>query len=108
MWFVLAIVVLAVPFVLPNYQIFQLTLVMVYAIALLGLNMLTGYSQPPEWERLAVAPLTMRKRFVEWIRREAAHARAAHGRKDAVGGRIIAKFNSMVDQSICDELYAAS
>ncbi len=71
-------------------------------------NMLTGYSQPPEWERLAVAPLTMRKRFVEWIRREAAHARAAHGRKDAVGGRIIAKFNSMVDQSICDELYAAS
>jgi branched-chain amino acid transport system permease protein len=44
LWFILAIVVLAVPFVLPNYQIFQLTLVMVYAIALLGLNMLTGYN----------------------------------------------------------------
>ena len=68
-------------------------------------NMLTGYSQPPEWERLAVAPLTMRKRFVEWIRREADHARA---RKDRRGGRIIAKFNSLVDQGICDELYAAS
>jgi polyphosphate kinase len=69
-------------------------------------NMLTGYSQPPEWERLAVAPLTMRKRFVEWIRREADHARAAG--KGVAGGRIIAKFNSLVDQGICDELYAAS
>ncbi len=66
-------------------------------------NMLTGYSQPPEWERLAAAPLTMRKRFVEWIRGEAAHAR-----KDGGSGRIIAKFNSMVDQGLCEELYAAS
>jgi polyphosphate kinase len=71
-------------------------------------NMLTGYSQPPEWERLAVAPLTMRKRFVEWIRREADNARAASANKGASGGRIIAKFNSLVDQGICDELYAAS
>jgi branched-chain amino acid transport system permease protein len=44
LWCILAVVVVAVPFVLPNYQIFQLTLVMVYAIALLGLNMLTGYN----------------------------------------------------------------
>jgi polyphosphate kinase len=65
-------------------------------------NMLTGYSQPPEWERLAVAPLTLRKRFVEWIRREAEHARAGKG------GRIIAKFNSLVDEGIADEFYAAS
>ncbi len=43
-WIVLAVVVLAIPFVLPNYNIFQLTLVMVYAIALLGLNILTGYN----------------------------------------------------------------
>jgi branched-chain amino acid transport system permease protein len=32
------------PFVLSNYQVFQLTLVLVYAVALLGLNMLTGYN----------------------------------------------------------------
>jgi branched-chain amino acid transport system permease protein len=32
------------PFVLGNYTIFQLTLAMTYAIALLGLNMLTGYN----------------------------------------------------------------
>jgi branched-chain amino acid transport system permease protein len=32
------------PFVVSNYRVFQLTLVLVYAIALLGLNMLTGYN----------------------------------------------------------------
>ncbi len=32
------------PFFLSNYHVFQLTLVLVYAIALLGLNMLTGYN----------------------------------------------------------------
>ena len=44
LWLVLAIVVVALPFFIPNYRVFQLTLVMVYAIALLGLNMLTGYN----------------------------------------------------------------
>ncbi|GIX47494.1 MAG: branched-chain amino acid ABC transporter permease [Candidatus Tectimicrobiota bacterium] len=33
-----------VPFFLSNYQVFQLTLAYVYAIALLGLNLLTGYN----------------------------------------------------------------
>jgi branched-chain amino acid transport system permease protein len=32
------------PFFVSNYRTFQLTLVLVYAIALLGLNILTGYS----------------------------------------------------------------
>ena len=32
------------PFVVSNYRVFQFTLVLVYAIALLGLNMLTGYN----------------------------------------------------------------
>ena len=34
----------ALPFVVSNYHTFQLTLVLVYAIALLGLNILTGYN----------------------------------------------------------------
>ena len=34
----------ALPFVVSSYRTFQLTLVMVYAIALLGLNILTGYN----------------------------------------------------------------
>ncbi len=34
----------ALPFFISNYRIFQFTLVLVYSIALLGLNMLTGYN----------------------------------------------------------------
>jgi branched-chain amino acid transport system permease protein len=34
----------ALPFLVSNYRIFQFTLVLVYAIALLGLNVLTGYN----------------------------------------------------------------
>ena len=42
----LALIVLAatLPFVISKYHVFQLTLVMVYAVALLGLNILTGYN----------------------------------------------------------------
>lgn len=41
---ILMVVACALPFLVGNYRTFQLTLVMVYAIALLGLNMLTGYN----------------------------------------------------------------
>jgi len=34
----------ALPFIVSSYRTFQLTLVLVYAIALLGLNILTGYN----------------------------------------------------------------
>ena len=34
----------ALPFVVGNYRVFQLTLALAYAIAILGLNMLTGYN----------------------------------------------------------------
>ena len=40
----LLLAALAVPFMVSGYHIFQLTIVLVYAIALLGLNMLTGYN----------------------------------------------------------------
>jgi len=41
-----ALIALAVvlPFALSNYHVFQLTQVMIYAIAVLGLNILTGYN----------------------------------------------------------------
>ena len=42
--FLLLAVACALPFLVSNYRTFQLTLVLVYAIALLGLNILTGYS----------------------------------------------------------------
>jgi branched-chain amino acid transport system permease protein len=41
---ILLIAACALPFLVSNYRTFQLTLVLVYAIALLGLNILTGYS----------------------------------------------------------------
>ncbi|HTC05736.1 MAG TPA: branched-chain amino acid ABC transporter permease, partial [Xanthobacteraceae bacterium] len=34
----------ALPFTVSNYHVFELTLVMIYAIAVLGLNILTGYN----------------------------------------------------------------
>ena len=41
---VLLLVACALPFLVSNYRTFQFTLVTIYAIALLGLNMLTGYN----------------------------------------------------------------
>ena len=41
---VLLLIACALPFAVSNYRTFQFTLVLVYAIALLGLNMLTGYN----------------------------------------------------------------
>jgi branched-chain amino acid transport system permease protein len=46
-WAVLAallVIACVLPFVLSNYRTFQAALVLVYAIALLGLNILTGYN----------------------------------------------------------------
>jgi len=40
----LLVLVLALPFVLSNYRVFQLTLVLVYAVVLLGINILTGFN----------------------------------------------------------------
>ena len=40
----LALLALATPFLLSEYHVFQATTVLVYAIALLGLNILTGYN----------------------------------------------------------------
>jgi len=40
----LALGVCALPFVLKNFQVFQITMALSYAVALFGLNMLTGYN----------------------------------------------------------------
>jgi branched-chain amino acid transport system permease protein len=41
---VLVLTALVLPFVVSNYRLFQLSMVLIYAIALLGLNILTGYN----------------------------------------------------------------
>src|SRR5437879_5431216 len=38
------VVALVIPFVLKSFLVFQLTLVMVYGLAILGLNLLTGFN----------------------------------------------------------------
>ena len=40
----LLVLACVLPFLVSNYRVFQLTLVLVYAIALLGLNILTGFN----------------------------------------------------------------
>ena len=63
---------------------------------------LTGYSREPRFERLLVAPLNMRERFLELIEREAGHAR--EGRP----ARIVAKMNQLEDLPVCEALARAS
>lgn len=65
-------------------------------------NMLSGYSEPKHWNRLVLAPIWMRQRFMHLIRRETQHARAGEP------ARIIAKMNSLCDKEIIEALYEAS
>ncbi|MDX2175112.1 MAG: polyphosphate kinase 1 [Candidatus Sumerlaeia bacterium] len=65
-------------------------------------NLLTGYSDRPEWAKMIVAPVDMRDKFTELI--EAERKKALAGKR----GRIRAKFNSLEDPRVIRELYAAS
>ncbi len=65
-------------------------------------NMLSGYSEPLYWNKLAVAPIWLRSKFLKMIRRETKHAlekKPAH---------IMAKMNSLCDKEIIAALYEAS
>lgn len=65
-------------------------------------NMLSGYSEPATWNRLSVAPLWLKDRFLYLIGRETEHALA--GRP----AHIIGKMNSLCDPDIIKALYEAS
>ena len=65
-------------------------------------NMLSGYSEPLQWNKLSLAPLWLREKFLSLIRRETENALAG---KEA---KIIAKMNSLCDKEISDALYDAS
>ena len=70
-------------------------------------NYLTGYSRQQSFNRLLVAPITLRPRMTEMIRREAAHQKRFNETGQGQGGRIIAKVNSLVDPRIISLLYEA-
>lgn len=65
-------------------------------------NMLSGYSEPDYWNKLAVAPIWLRDRFLHLIAMEEENARK--GNK----ARIVAKMNSLCDRDIIAALYKAS
>jgi polyphosphate kinase len=65
-------------------------------------NYLTGFGRPQRFRKLLVAPMAMRARLIEEIRRVA--AAAAAGERT----RIRIKLNQLVDPAVIDELYAAS
>src|SRR5260221_3227337 len=65
-------------------------------------NFVTGYAEPQRLEKLAVSPINMRKRLLEHIDAEIAHAKA--GRP----GHIWAKLNALVDAPVIDALYRTS
>ena len=65
-------------------------------------NFLTGFSIQKEYSRLMVAPLNLRQRMMNLIKRETAHALA--GRP----AHISAKINRLTDLNIIEALYEAS
>ncbi len=65
-------------------------------------NLLSGYSEPPVWNKLVMAPLGLREKIYSLIDNEIALARAG------AGGHIIAKMNSLIDQPVIEKLYEAS
>lgn len=71
-------------------------------------NLLTGRSRRDSYEKLLVAPATMRRRFIEMIDAEIGVAKRFAAGESAVNGRIIAKMNAMEDSEIAEKLYEAS
>lgn len=65
-------------------------------------NVLTGYSEPPEWKEIAVAPVSLRNTFLKLLHNETEIA------KNGGEGRIVAKMNSLVDVELIKALYEAS
>ena len=65
-------------------------------------NMLSGYSEPLVWNKLSLAPIWLRTKFLDLINRETMNATKGKPTK------IIAKMNSLCDPGIIDALYAAS
>ena len=65
-------------------------------------NLLSGYSEPPVWNKLVMAPLGLREKIYALIDNEIAMVRAGRG------GHIIAKMNSLIDQPVIQKLYEAS
>ena len=65
-------------------------------------NYLTGHSLKDDYEETLVSPVTMEKRFLEYVANEIQAA------KDGKPAYIVAKMNSLEDKHMIDALYEAS
>ena len=65
-------------------------------------NMLSGYSEPLGWNKLAIAPLWLKDRIIDLIKREEEHAKMGEP------ARIVAKMNAICHKDVIAELYRAS
>ena len=73
---------------------------------------LTGRSIKHDFDQLLIAPINMRRRFLDLIEREIAHCTAWRERggepDDPDRPRIVARMNSLEDRDLCRKLYEAS
>lgn len=65
-------------------------------------NVLSGYSEPPVFNKLVMAPIGLREKIYELVDREIAHVKAGGT------GYIAAKMNSLIDQPVIRKFYEAS
>ena len=65
-------------------------------------NVLSGYSEPPVFNKLVMAPIGLREKIYELVDREIAHV------KNGGTGYIVAKMNSLIDQPVIRKFYEAS
>ncbi len=65
-------------------------------------NMLSGYSEPLGWNKLSLAPLWLKDRVLDLIKREEDHA------LNGEPAHIVAKMNSICHKEVIAELYKAS
>ena len=62
-------------------------------------NYLTGFSRQTDYQRLVIAPVSLRNQLMDWIDAEA---------RAGSDGRIILKANGLTDPAVIDALYRAS
>ncbi|MFI4875703.1 MAG: polyphosphate kinase 1, partial [Blastopirellula sp. JB062] len=65
-------------------------------------HMLTGRSRSPNFDKLLVAPINMRERFLQMVQRE------IDNHQQGVPALIVAKFNAMEDPELCRAITEAS
>lgn len=65
-------------------------------------NLLSGYADPPLWNKLVMAPLGLRQKIYELLDNEIEQVRLGNE------GHVVVKMNSLIDTEVTKKLYEAS